>query len=71
MEQEGDITVVKAKIPVAELFGWSNDLRSSTGGRGNSSLIDQSFERLPGELQTKVRNQIVQRKGLSEGSLGA
>jgi elongation factor 2 len=71
MNQEGDMTVVKAKLPVGELFGWSNDLRSATGGRGSSSLIDQMFERLPGELQEKIKNQIVQRKGLSQGSLGA
>ncbi len=71
MTQEGDITVVQAKLPVGELFGWSNDLRSATGGRGNSSLIDQSFERLPGELQDKIKNQIIQRKGITESSLGA
>lgn len=71
MEQEGDINVVKARMPVGELFGWSNDLRSATGGRGNSSLISQDFEKLPMELQDKVRAQIIQRKGLSSGSLGA
>jgi len=71
MGQEGDITVITARIPVGELFGWSNDLRSATAGRGNSSLIDQAFERLPGELQEKIRKQIVQRKGLGEGELGA
>lgn len=71
MNQEGDITIVKAKLPVGELFGWSNDLRSATAGRGNSSLIDQMFERLPGELQDKIKKQIIQRKGLSEGALGA
>jgi elongation factor 2 len=71
MNQEGDMTVVLAKLPVGELFGWSNDLRSATGGRGNSSLVDQTFERLPGELQDKIKSQIVQRKGISQGSLGA
>jgi elongation factor 2 len=71
MNQEGDITVIIAKMPVAELFGWSNGLRSATGGRGNSSLVDQSFELLPRELQDKVRNGIVQRKGLTSGNLGA
>ena len=43
MNQEGDLTIVLAKLPVGELFGWSNDLRSGTGGRGNSSLVDQSY----------------------------
>jgi elongation factor 2 len=71
MNQEGDITVIIAKMPVAELFGWSNGLRSATGGRGNSSLVDQSFELLPRELQDKVRTTIVQRKGLTSGNLGA
>jgi elongation factor 2 len=71
MQQEGDMTVVTAKLPVGELFGWSNDLRSATGGRGNSSLVDQTFEQLPRELQDKIKSQIVSRKGLSQGSLGA
>jgi len=69
MNQEGDVTVIVAKLPVGELFGWSNDLRSATGGRGNSSLVDQAFERLHGELQDKIRTQIVQRKGLSSGQV--
>jgi elongation factor 2 len=71
MQQEGDLTIIKARMPVGELFGWSNALRSATGGRGNSSLISQDFEKLPMELQDKVRTQIIQRKGLSSGSLGA
>jgi len=71
MNQEEDQVVVVAKLPVSELLGWSSDLRSATEGRGNSSLVDQMFERLPMEFQDKVRNQIIQRKGLKEGVLGA
>jgi len=71
MQQEGDLTVVIAKLPVAEMIGWSSDLRSATAGRGTSSLVDQSFEKLPYELAEKVRQQIIQRKGLSESQLGA
>ena len=71
LTQEDSLNIIKARLPVAELIGWSSDLRSATEGRGNSSLIDQMFERLPHELQEKVRQQIVQRKGLSEASLGA
>jgi len=71
MNQEGNTVSAKAKMPVAEMIGWSSDLRSATGGRGSSSLIDQAFEKLPEELQEKVVREIVSRKGLSEGELGA
>ncbi len=71
LNQEGAISMIKAKLPVAEMLGWSSDLRSATSGRGTSSLIDQVFERLPSELQDKVVRQIVQRKGLTAGMLGA
>jgi elongation factor 2 len=66
VQQEGIDTVIKAKIPVAEMIGWSNDLRSSTEGRGVSSLMDQEFQRLPGELQAEVIRKIRNRKGLAE-----
>jgi elongation factor 2 len=71
MNQEGSLTVIKAKMPVAEMIGWSSDLRSATGGRGISSLMDQMFEKLPDEFQQKIKKQIIERKGLSEGALGA
>ena len=69
--QEGSTVVIKAKMPVAEMFGWSSDLRSATGGRGSSSLIDQMFEKLPGELQEKIVKQIRDRKGLTDAQVGA
>jgi len=55
-----------AKLPVAEMIGWSSDLRSATEGRGTSSLQDQSFERVPASLQPDVIRKIRERKGLSE-----
>jgi elongation factor 2 len=66
VEQEGSETVITAKIPVAEMIGWSNDLRSATEGRGVSSLMDQEFQKLPRELQFDVIRKIRQRKGLAE-----
>ncbi|NQU98590.1 elongation factor EF-2 [Candidatus Woesearchaeota archaeon] len=64
MKQEGETVVVIGKMPVGEMFGLSSELRSATGGRGISSLVDQNFERLPGELQQKIVGQIRNRKGL-------
>ncbi|MEK6826362.1 MAG: elongation factor EF-2, partial [Nanoarchaeota archaeon] len=64
MNQEGAHITVKAKLPVGEMFGLSNDLRSATGGRGVQYLIDQKYEKLPYELQQKVITRIRERKGL-------
>ncbi len=66
VQQEGGDVIIVAKIPVAEMIGWSNDLRSATEGRGFSSLADQEFQKLPRELQDNVVRKIRERKGLSE-----
>lgn len=66
VQQEAGQVMVKAHIPVAEMIGWSNDLRSATEGRGISSLVDQHFKPLPRELQMQVIAKIRSRKGLSE-----
>ncbi len=66
VKQEGVIAEIRAKLPVAEMIGWSNDLRSATEGRGISSLMDQLFERVPVSLQDEVIRKIRKRKGLAE-----
>ena len=64
--QEGTLAQMDAKIPVAEMIGWSNDLRSATEGRGTSSLKDQLFEPVPKGMQDDIIRKIRNRKGLSE-----
>jgi len=66
VNQEFGNVSIKAKLPVAEMIGWSSDLRSATEGRGTSSLLDQQFERLPQNLQLEIIKKIRARKGLSE-----
>jgi elongation factor 2 len=66
MTQEAGMSQLKAKIPVAEMIGWSSDLRSATEGRGTSSLLDQQFEKMPALLQADVIRKIRDRKGLAE-----
>ncbi|RMF55153.1 elongation factor EF-2 [Candidatus Woesearchaeota archaeon] len=70
MNQDGDSITIIGKLPVAEMIGFSSELRSATSGRGSFSVIDQSFERLPFELQDKIVNQIRQRKGLKVDEMG-
>ena len=64
MQQEGETITVKGKLPVGEMFGIASDLRSATGGRGNFYLVDQNFEKLPEELQQKIKRQIRSRKNI-------
>jgi len=66
VSHEASNVEVEAKLPVAEMIGWSNDLRSATEGRGTSSLKDQLFEKIPASLQEDVIRKIRSRKGLSE-----
>jgi len=66
VNQEGNNAMIKAKLPVSEMLGWSSDLRSATEGRGVSSLVDQMFERAPLEVQNKVIRQVRERKGMKE-----
>ncbi|MEA3329234.1 MAG: elongation factor EF-2 [Nanoarchaeota archaeon] len=66
VDQDESGVTVTAKIPVAEMLGWSSDLRSATEGRGVSSLKDQNFEPMPRELQDEVVKRIRDRKGLAE-----
>jgi len=64
MQQEANSVTVIGRMPVGEMFGMSGDLRSATGGRGSSFVVDQNFEMLPYELQPRVIKQIRDRKGL-------
>jgi elongation factor 2 len=66
MTQEGEHLTVKAKLPVAEMFGLTSDLRSATNGRASHFVVDQVFEKVPMVLQDKVKLQIRKRKGLRE-----
>lgn len=67
VEQEEDHVSIEAKMPVSEMFGLSNTLRSGTEGRATFFLVDQSFEPVPKEIQEKLIRQIRDRKGLAAG----
>jgi elongation factor 2 len=65
MVQEGVHVTVRGKLPVGEMFGLTNELRSATGGRGNFFVVDQTYEKLSEDLQQKIISQIRSRKGLN------
>jgi elongation factor 2 len=65
MKQEGDMTIIEAKCPVAEMFGFAGDIRSATEGRALWSTEFAGFEKVPTELQEQVIKKIRERKGLN------
>ena len=65
VEQEGEHLTLKAKLPVAEMIGMNTDLKSATEGRGHFYIVDQLFEKVPNDLQAKIKLAIRKRKGLS------
>lgn len=66
MKEERGVTILTAKIPVSETFGFDAALKSATGGRGFYNVIETTFEKLPRELFEKTIKGIRKRKGLPE-----
>ncbi len=64
MEQEDYQTIIHAKAPVAEMFGFASAIRSATGGRVLWSTENSGYERVPRDLQPQIVRQIRERKGL-------
>lgn len=46
--------IVRAFVPLAEMFGYSTDLRSKTQGRGNYSMFFEKYEQVPKSVQEKI-----------------
>lgn len=46
--------VITAEVPLSEMFGYSNDLRSMTQGKGGFSMEFLKYQKLPARLQEEV-----------------
>ena len=64
MPREGEVTTVVGVLPIAETFGFSNDIRAASQGRAVWNTENLGFEMLPPQLFDKVVAQIRTRKGL-------
>ena len=63
MDSRGNDQVVKAKVPLSELFGYVTDLRTITSGRALSTMQFDSYAQTPRNIQEEV---IAKVKGVSE-----
>ena len=62
MEDRRDTKVIRAKVPLGEMFGYATDLRSQTQGRASYTMQFDSYEPVP----KAVRDEIVAKNGGSE-----
>ena len=59
MEARGNAQVVRAMVPLSEMFGYATSLRSNTQGRGTFSMVFDHYEEVP----KSVSEEIIKNKG--------
>ncbi len=53
-ESRSGYTVITSEVPLAEMFGYSNDLRSSTQGKGSFSMEFLKYQKVPSRFQDEI-----------------
>ncbi|MPY92677.1 MAG: elongation factor G [Acidimicrobiia bacterium] len=54
MEQRGNSQVIRATVPLSEMFGYATDLRSRTQGRATYSMHFDSYQQMPADKQDEI-----------------
>jgi elongation factor G len=54
MEQRGNAQVIRAQVPLSEMFGYATDLRSRTQGRAVYTMQFDSYQQMPGDKQEEI-----------------
>jgi elongation factor G len=57
MDVKGRSQIVKAQVPLAEMFTYANDLRSITGGRGSYTMRLAHYEEVPHKIASNIISQ--------------
>jgi elongation factor G len=58
MEPRGNAQVIKAKVPLSEMFGYSTDLRSKTQGRAVYTMQFQAYEQVPKSVADEIISKV-------------
>ena len=53
-ESRSGYTVISAEVPLSEMFGYSNDLRSMTQGKGSFSMEFLKYQKVPSRFQEEI-----------------
>ena len=55
MDENPSGKIVKASVPLSEMFGYSTDLRSKTQGRATYTMEFSRYEEIPSDLSDEIR----------------
>jgi len=58
MEQRGNSQVVRATVPLSDMFGYATDLRSRTQGRATYTMQFDSYQQTPSSIQEEIVKRI-------------
>jgi elongation factor G len=65
-ESREGFAVILAEVPLSEMFGYSNDLRSMTQGKAGFSMEFMKYQRMPSRLQEDVVKKAAEEKALAK-----
>src|SRR5438876_770858 len=54
MDQRGNSQVIRAQVPLAEMFGYATDLRSRTQGRATYTMQFHSYQEVPASISREI-----------------
>jgi len=54
MEQKGNSQIIRAQVPLSEMFGYATDLRSRTQGRATYTMQFDSYQQMPSNVQEEI-----------------
>jgi elongation factor G len=54
MEARANAQVIRAMVPLSEMFGYSTSLRSRTQGRGNYAMVLDHYEEVPKNIADEI-----------------
>jgi elongation factor G len=58
MDLRGTTQIIKAFVPLSEMFGYATDIRSRTQGRGSFTMHFGRYEEVPGALAEEIVSKV-------------
>ena len=54
LEPRGNAQAIRARVPLATMFGYATDLRSTTQGRATFTMQFDSYQQMPSNIQEEI-----------------